>query len=68
MVIVTTTLALSEEYGHAFSHVDAKESIKISYHAGNGSERYRLENRIVCKMFPSECRELHVELDHECPI
>ena len=65
MVIVSTSLALTEQDRHALSHVNSKKSIPVSDDAGECGKCHCFGDRVVSQMLPAECGPLHIELDHE---
>ena len=61
--MITSTLTLAEEQGHAFRHVYPEETVEVADKGSEGSQSDSLRNSVSRQVFSSERRHLKVELD-----
>lgn len=65
IVVVSSSLALLEEYGHALRHVDPKIPVEIRDDRCHSGQRDSLEDAVVGQMLATEGGDLKVVLDDE---
>lgn len=65
VIVIPAAVTLSEQYRHAFRHIDPQKPVEVSNHRRDDSQSYSLGHSVICEMSTTESRNLEIELDDD---